>query len=237
MLSTNKHGMFLFTDIDDVKMKNISVSGFLEQYNYGKMQYKKSMPIYDYNGIKQPLYILVKNIKLNGCDYNDIPGKPKYNAFYINRKINADFINTLKNIRSHIVENYVYTYNNFDVDNINKLRDVNNPISLYYKNNMLDITKLGSKSENFVNTKIENMYMFHNYISNKNNNYFKYIADIILEFNVTAYRKYSRNNQNTENWKLSFKPVIKKMEFKLSKSITKSNTNDNIFISNNILSI
>jgi hypothetical protein len=182
-----------------------------------------------------PLCVSLNNIKLN--NFNGIASYYNKFVFEYDKKCqsNIELIDKIKSIQNHIIDHFI---NNYDMD-IPYLESLKNKNIYLYVSTNTKIIKLGSNSEDNINTYINSFDEFNKYISNKFYNKYNsdryYLANLLLSFNLIIYRY-----NETETWKLSIKPYIKNIEFKFSKSITisKINTHDNILLmSNNILSI
>lgn len=223
--------LLLYVDIDEIDEKNISVGEDKKDLYDGKLTIYRIK--YQYNTINSLLYVSVNNIKLH--NFNGIAQYYDRNILHYDKKFqkNIDFINKVKSIRNKIIDIFINKYT-MDIEYLNEMKNKNIHLFVSEKTKII---KLGSKTENNININITSFDDFNNYIFNKSYNRYNsdryYLANLIVSFNVTMYVHVC------SKWRLSFKPFIKSFEFKFNKSKTISNFNtpNNIFISNNILSI
>ena len=220
----------LYTDLENVNLDNTIISSLKKTPNMEIFNIT-----YNYHNIQNMLCVSCNNIKLN--HFKGITERyDKYILHYDTKyQPNIDFINKIKSIRCHFIDYFSNNYGNIDIKHLEETKNKN--IQLFVSN-YTEIIKLGSKSEDNINTKINSFEEFNSYIHNRTYNRYNtdryYLADMLISFNLITYRC-----PIGKKWKLSFKPYIKTIEFKFNKSKTNSilDKSNNIFISNNILSI
>ena len=220
----------VYTDLANINLDNINISSLKKNPNMIIFNIT-----YNYNNIQDTLCVSCGNIKLS--HFKGIVESYDKHILHYDKKYqpNMDFINKIKSMRCYLIEYFISNYDNLDIKYLEETKNKNIQlfVSKYTK-----IIKLGSRSENNINTKINSFEEFNEYIHNRTYNSYNtdryYLADMLVSFNLILYR-----NSRIKKWRLSFKPYIKSLEFKFNKSNTKSilDKSNNIFISNNILSI
>jgi hypothetical protein len=153
----------------------------------------------------------------------------------------------IRTIRSLVID-FILKQNvpNLDNNYADELREKRVNIEMMRKGKLCKIIKLGSKSENNINTKIETIDQFNELMAdpkfNKYNSDFYYKADIFIAFRCCVYSpKYNNTdtidtiNKNND-MRISFTPYIKLMIMRYNKAscVTIIDTADKI-IADNVL--
>jgi hypothetical protein len=222
------------------------------RYMYGDMAH---------NQLEGSMNILCKNLMLSQKRYGamiygknncSLPLNTQSDTFYLL----VDIIQIIRNIAiDHILTQNIPM---MDLEAVTKLREKRINLEMMRKGRLCKIVKLGSKSENHVNTQIHsieefNKLMKHYGHNNPDTDSF-YVADLIIGFRCCVYRRENKQhiidkqcdsnidklgNPNTDpyNTMISFVPYLKLIEMRYNRAecIPMINTDDKVVGLDNVL--
>ena len=193
---------------------------------------------YNYqNGIKNTLNIYCENISLNNKRYDILVTKYNDPILPINKKndSNTNMMNQLKQLKCDFIDHIIkLKLPHFDNEHAEAYKEKNILISMKNGKNLAHIIKLGSLSENNINTKITDIGQFNQLLKDYRYNNTKsgscYLANLIINFRISLY-------MHENLFRISFNPYVKKMEIKYNKANTVSefDQNDNMIMIDNTL--
>lgn len=224
----------IYINMNELKKKYIVIKEGLNNKNTNIQYYN----IY-YN--EELLNIMCQNLKLNqSC--SGIKNLQRYGPKAAilpceqNENVLIELENNIRCVRDVFLD-YIISQNipNISIENIDQIKNKNITIKLIgIKNNLCKIIRLGSKTENNINTEItdindfNNLLMDYRYNNIKNDAYYK--ANIIIAFKCCIFGPEDRRV-------IGFSTYIKLMElqFNKAKCVSIINTNDKVLIDNNIM--
>ncbi len=230
-----------FKNVTYVNYKNINTDSilFVDTENIVKNLVHPYNIMYKYSSGNEHsigMNIYCDNIKLSQSRKGTI--MTKYNTFLLlGESEQCDLlINALKKIREKFID-YVRDECGLKISKCysNDLKNEEVKIFVGTGNRFPHIIKLGSMSENNVNTEILNIEQFNELLKdhryNKENSESYYVVSMIVNIACCVYDKLH------EGKKISFKPYVRMMEIKYSKAhcIPLMKTKENIVITDNVL--
>lgn len=206
--------------------------------------------------LEESMNILCKDIML--C-------QKRYGAYIYDNNCNIP-LNTLDDVYHHLGDVIRMIRNNaidyivaqdipmMDLEDAQKLREKRIDIEMMRKGKLCKIVKLGSKTENHVNTHVRSIEEFNNllkdYRHNRINTDSHYRADLIISFRCSVYRRENKKyiideegndvlNPKTDpyNMIISFVPYLKLVEMRYNRAwcIPMINTDDKVVALDKVL--
>jgi len=214
-----KRILYVTTDDFDLKrviiqtktLKNHDIKMFDVMYMYGSDDISK---IDSTDSLIDKLNLFCKDLaissnrkgtRINGFNWCNIPLNQQYGSFDV-------ISNIIKQIREKIIEYYKINFSQLNVE-CQPYEYVK--IEMMRNGKMCKIIKLGSKSENNVNSEIKSIEQFNNLL--KDYKYNKFVTDSYYKLNsIISFR--SCIYHKIDNFALSFSPYAKLMEIQYSKA-------------------
>lgn len=228
---------YTYVDMGNVKIPKVLIepcNGKSDKIKYYSIRYRYHDMMDEYMNVFCP------DIKLHhrkGCFDNYGNATLCYDE---DNDINHSLETFINLIKSCAIDHLINNVQGIDMMDAQRVKDQRLTIYMMLKHNkkLCKIIKLGSKSENNINTEIKTTDEFNKLISdrryNRQNTDRFWLANILISFRCLLYKQ-----SPAENWKISFKPYIRLMEVRFNKAscVPVINREEQLVITSNTLSI